>query len=90
MDNESLAANPSIAKHVTSHCFHSTLSSGITRLHKAPSVTLHLESGATTVAADPAAGGYDLAEPHEGTCYQHFGPKNRRKQDPVARRWVWR
>jgi polygalacturonase len=45
-------------------------------IHLKSNVTLHLESGATIVAADPAtdgAGGYDLAEPNEWNMYQDFG-----------------
>ena len=45
-------------------------------IHLKSNVTLHLESGATIVAADPAAdgaGGYDLAEPNQWDMYQDFG-----------------
>jgi polygalacturonase len=45
-------------------------------IHLKSNVTLHLESGATIVAADaPAAGaaGYDLAEPNQWNMYQDYG-----------------
>jgi len=45
-------------------------------IHLKNNVTLHLEPGATIVAADPPAaggGGYDLAEPNEWDKYQDFG-----------------
>ena len=45
-------------------------------IHLKSNVTLHLESGATIVAADSAkdgGGGYDLAEPNEWNMYQDFG-----------------
>jgi len=45
-------------------------------IHLKSNVTLHLESGATIIAADaPAAGapGYDLAEPNQWNMYQDYG-----------------
>src|SRR5208283_4524222 len=45
-------------------------------IHLKSNITLHLESGATIIAADaPAAGaaGYDLAEPNQWNMYQDYG-----------------
>ena len=45
-------------------------------IHLKSNVSLHLESGATIVAADPPAeggGGYDPAEPNQWDMYQDFG-----------------
>jgi polygalacturonase len=45
-------------------------------IHLKSNVTLHLEPGATIVAADPPAAGapgYDLPEPNEWDMYQDFG-----------------
>ncbi len=45
-------------------------------LHLKSNVTLHLEPGATIIAADPpaeGAAGYDLPEPNEWDMYQDFG-----------------
>jgi polygalacturonase len=45
-------------------------------IHLKSNVTLQLESGATIIAADPAAdggGGHDLAEPNQWDMYQDFG-----------------
>jgi polygalacturonase len=46
-------------------------------IHLKSNVTLHLDQGATIVAADPpaegAGGGYDLAEPNQWDMYQDFG-----------------
>ncbi len=45
-------------------------------IHLKSNVTLHLEPGATLIAADPpaeGAPGFDLAEPNEWDMYQDFG-----------------
>src|ERR1039458_4232741 len=45
-------------------------------IHLKSNVALHLDAGATIIAADPpaaGAAGYDLAEPNQWDMYQDFG-----------------